>query len=176
MNGRSTARRSTTLGIALGCATVATGAASDEPPTSVAQQCLIHADVRRTKILDDSNILFITRKNAIYHNVLPHACPSVTRKSLLNYNISGGRLCAGSLFTVLWQVGLNYTPTFVCPLGMFVPISEDEAADLMALVEEQSSAERRRGKRNLIEAEPVELPPADTAHDSGESSVGEDAP
>ena len=144
----------------MGAMVLCASALADETAVSVAQQCLPHPSIKRTKVLGDQNILFITKDDAIYNNQLPRQCPTMRRNSVLNYSIDNGRVCAGSKFTVLLQVGTSWMPGFVCQLGMFVPISEDEMADLIALSEE--SSKRRRGDRppgrDLMRAKPIELP------------------
>src|SRR5688572_8858256 len=65
-------------------------AQSDEP--SMAQPCLNHPAVRRTKILNDRNIVFVTRDDTIYNNQLPRQCPGLRRNSLVNYGIANSRL------------------------------------------------------------------------------------
>jgi hypothetical protein len=155
--------------IAIGAGLMGPCAFADEPETSVAQPCLHRSNIKKTKILDAGNILFYTRQNMIYNNVLPKECPTVRRNTLLNYPANGGALCAGNKFAVLQQIGTSYMPTVFCPLGMFVPISEDEAAELIALTEEEPRR-RRRGARNMIETERVELPPAEPVTDSPEAA------
>jgi hypothetical protein len=140
-------------------------ALADDTDTSVAQTCIRHNQLRRTKVLGDRNIVFVTRDGAIYNNELPRQCPSMRRNSLVNYAVDGGNMCAGDSFQVLWQVGTNYMPAFVCQLGMFAPISEDEMTDLEALTEERSERKpRRRTERDMVRAERAALPaPAEPA-------------
>ena len=139
--------------------------AADDDDTSVAQTCIRHNQLRRTKVLGERNIVFITRDGSIFNNELPRQCPSMRRNALLNYAVDGGNMCAGDSFQVLWQVGTNYMPAFVCQLGMFAPISEDEMADLEALTEERSERKpRRRSERDMVQAERATLPaPAEAA-------------
>ena len=133
--------------------------AAEDDDTSVAQTCIRHNQLRRTKVLGDRNIVFVTRDGAIYNNELPRQCPSMRRNSLVNYAVDGGNMCAGDSFQVLWQVGTSYMPAFVCQLGMFAPISEDEMTDLEALTEERSERKpRRRSERDMVRAERAELP------------------
>jgi hypothetical protein len=137
--------------------------AADRDDTSVAQTCIRHNQLRRTKVLGERNIVFVTRDGSIYNNELPRQCPSMGRNALLNYAVDGGNMCAGDSFQVLWQVGTNYMPAFVCQLGMFAPISEDEMADLEALTEERSERKpRRRSERDMVRAERAAVPPAAT--------------
>jgi hypothetical protein len=137
-------------------------AARDE--SSVAQACLNHPTIRRTKVLNDRNIVFVTRDNQIYNNPLPRQCPGLRRNSVVNYGIANSRLCAGGLFQVLWEQGINnYLPAAVCKLGNFVPITEAELADLTAMtdVERGRRSGRRSGRssREAVTTEQVELPP-----------------
>ena len=53
------------------------GQESDAP--SAVQQCLNHPTIRRTKILNERNIVFVTRDGTIYNNQLPRQCPSLRR-------------------------------------------------------------------------------------------------
>ena len=123
--------------------------------------CLSHPTIRRTKILDDRNIVFFTRE-AIYANQLPKACPGLRRNSLVNYAVANSRQCAGDLFQVLWETGVGtYTPTFVCELGPFVPISETVLEDLTTMTTaDRERGSRRRSAREAVTTEQVELPPA----------------
>jgi hypothetical protein len=156
---------SAALCAALGTALLGTGAVAQKDETSVAQPCLLHPSIRRTKVLDDQNILFVTRDGQTYHNSLPRQCPTMSRNAVLNYHIARDTrvsdLCAGNQFTVLTRVGNGWSPGFVCKLGMFRPVSEDEVADLVTLTEEEPR--KRRSARSgsapsPIETEVVELP------------------
>jgi len=126
--------------------------------------CLPRPEIRSVKIMSNRNIVFVTRHNEIYNNVLPKQCPNLTRNSLVNYPVSTGRLCEGDRFQVLWeQRPGNYLPTALCPLGMFVPITESELEDLVAMTEEnRAKAKRGRSAREAVTTEQVELPPAET--------------
>jgi hypothetical protein len=153
-------RRAPLLSAALCAAAFGTSSAADEEPLSVAQECLHQHSIKRTKVLNDRNILFVDRDGQNYVNQLLRQCPSMRRNSLLNYPIANSRLCAGNSFVVLLQAGMNnYVPSFVCQLGMFAPVSEDEVADIMAMTKEPDSPRaRRRSERDMVETERVELP------------------
>jgi hypothetical protein len=160
------------------CATLAAVAASapavaqqgdealsaDDAPRE-AQVCLDHPTIRRTRVLDSHNIVFITRRNEIYANRLPEECPSLGRGSLVNYPIEHRRLCAGGSFQVLWQTSPNnYIPAFVCQLGYFVPITESELEDLVVETDRsRDRGPRRRSSREAVRIEQVELPQAEGA-------------
>jgi len=137
-------------------------AQDDDAPRAV-ESCVSHPSIKRTKVLGDGNIVFVMRDDTIYNNALPRQCPSLRRGSLVNYPIENKRLCAGSAFQVLWEMGnKNYIPAFVCHLGNFVPITEDELADLTAMTAVGSERnQRRRSNREAVTTEPVALPPAE---------------
>jgi hypothetical protein len=152
------------------------GAANDDEPVAEIASCLEHSSVRRTKILNGRNILFTTRAGQSYNNSLPRECPSLKRGSIVNYGIVGGRICAGNTFQVMWQMGLDLVPTFLCQLGTFVPVTEAEVEDLMAVTDEtpEGRKKRRKSSREMVTATPIEPAPAETAEQtSARTSPGE---
>jgi hypothetical protein len=126
------------------------------------RSCLPQPMIDRTKILNGRNIVFVTRDDAIYNNELPKQCPNLNRRSLVNYGIQNGRMCAGDRFQVLWETGPgNYQPAAMCQLGNFVPITAAELEDLTAMTEENRARSRRgRSQREAVTTEQVEAPPA----------------
>jgi hypothetical protein len=126
------------------------------------QACLNQTDIRRVTILNDRNIVFVTRQDEIYSNQLAKECPGLNRKSLVNYPITNRRLCAGDRFQVLWEnTPGSFLPAAMCPLGAFVPITEAELEDLRTMTEESRSRRQRgRSAREAVTTEQVELPPA----------------
>lgn len=147
-------------GLALGATVCGRAAADTEDEAPAPKSCLYQNDLRRTTVLDDRTILFRTRAGQTYSNTLPRKCPTLRSNSILNYSVDGGRICAGNMFQVLMNTGFGQSPTFVCALGIFVPISEDEAADLIArsTQSEDNPRRRRRAERDLVHIEPVEPP------------------
>ena len=150
------------------------GDSDDDARTALS--CLDNRTIRRTTVLNGRNILFVMRDGRHYNNALPRECPSLNRRSLVNYAVESNRLCAGSQFQVLWQNGAaDYVPAFTCQLGAFLPIAEDEAADLLATSDPRPNRRepRRRTGRDVVTSTPVELPkpppatgPAEPAPDS----------
>ena len=153
-----------TVSAAPGAAQQGENADDGEAQRSGPESCINRSDIRRTKILSNRNIVFVTRQNEIYNNQLAKQCPNLTRNSVVNYPTSGGRMCEGDRFQVLWeQRPGSYMPTALCPLGMFVPITESELEDLMAMTEEnRAKAKRGRSTREAVTTEQVEVPPAET--------------
>ena len=124
------------------------------------RSCLPHPTIDRTRILNDRNIVFVTRDDTIYNNELPKQCLTLRRNSLVNYGITNGRVCAGDRFQILWETRPgNYQPAAVCALGTFRPISAAELEDLVAMTEENRDKRRRgRSSREAVTTEQVELP------------------
>jgi hypothetical protein len=139
------------------------------------QSCLKQAEIRRAKILSNRTIVFVTRFEEIYNNALPKQCPGLHKNSLVNYPVTSGQLCAGDRFQVLWeQQPGSYLPTALCPLGMFVPITEAELEDLMAMTDENRTRRPRgRSSREAVTSEQVELPPAEAPAVASEPAPSE---
>jgi len=154
--GRSLARSSTLSMIALAAASSSPTASGEEIDKAVAKPCLYQSELRTTKVLDDRTILFTTRHGQTFRNTLPRQCPSMRRGSLLNYTYESRRLCAGGLFQVLLDYGGRHMPTFICPLGLFVPVTEDEAQDLIATTRSEGGHRNGRGERDMVRIEPAE--------------------
>jgi hypothetical protein len=134
----------------------------DSGELGVAQACVDHPTLRRTRIINDRNIAFFMRNGKIYLNQLPRQCPSLRRTSLVNYAIENQEVCSGSLFQVMWEAGTgNFVPSFVCQLGPFVPVTAEQLEDLEILTTEERRSSRRRNTSEAVTTEQVELPPAE---------------
>jgi hypothetical protein len=179
MSASTTAKFLSTL-VAVAAAAAPTWLLADEP-ASVGQSCIHHPSIKRTKVLDDRNILFVMDDKQMYNNILPRRCPGMRPNVTLSYTYSNNSaLCSGSTVTVLERVGIGtnttpitipgtnehiampapaFVPTFVCPIGLFVPVTEDEV-DLIVAAADRARRERRRGGRDLVETEEVKLPKA----------------
>ena len=179
---RNLKRAAATCAALLATASAAPGAAqqgedADDGDTqrSGPVSCINRTDIRRTKILSNRNIVFVTRQDEIYSNQLAKQCPNLTRNSVVNYPTSSGRMCEGDRFQVLWeQRPGSYMPTALCPLGMFVPITESELQDLMAMTEEnREKSKRGRSTREAVTTQQVEVPPAETPPNAPEPAPAE---
>ena len=133
-------------------------AQEDEP--GVARSCVQMASVRRTRIVDDRSILFYLRGGGVYHNQLGSQCHGLKREGRFTYDVVRGELCASAQIAVLRELGGRWMPTAVCQLGLFVPISLEEAEDVIDAAEVSNTPRRRRAR---IDVRPAELPPADEA-------------
>ena len=180
MNGATTimGRAGATCAVLLAAALAVRGAAQQDEEAEAAdtptepRSCLARPTIDRTRILNGRNIVFVTRDDTIYNNQLPKECPTLSRRSLVNYGIQNGRMCAGDRFQVLWESAPGrYQPSAMCQLGTFVPITEAELDDLETMTEENRERSRRgRSKREAVTTEEVEAPPAAPAPDAGETA------
>ncbi len=154
--------------------------AADE--SSVGQSCIHHPSIKRSRVLNGQNILFVMDDKTMFNNVLPKQCPGMSPSTPLSYTYSNNSaLCNGSTVTVLQRVGASsmstpitlpgsnqhisvpapaFVPTFVCPLGYFIPVTQDEVDLIVATSKEQLAARRqqRRAAREAIKTESIELP------------------
>jgi hypothetical protein len=120
--------------------------ANDEPV-----RCLSMASVRSTKVIDDQTVLFFHGRGRVYLNRLERACVGLARNGKFTFEVQTGarhaRLCATDSITVLERTGRGFN----CGLGMFEPISAEEA-DAFLL-----------GPNRAVTSTPVELPKNDEA-------------
>jgi len=144
------------------CALIVAGGAAPvfaaEKSEPVTQTCIYSTTVRQTQILDDQTILFQMRDHTTYRNRLQSTCPGLrVENRFVSGKEIGNRLCEGSQIRVLVYTAFdNQTLGASCRLGTFEPLSDDEAATLIA------AAKRKKGASNrpAVKAEPVESPPA----------------
>jgi hypothetical protein len=172
MNSNTIVYRSLWLVTMVGAIAGGSASADDSAPGPTA--CLRREDIRSTKVLDDRNILFITRDRTTYNNQLARRCPGMRRATPLSFTYADHGLCAGSTFSVLMRVGsgnsiavndpannVHYTlpgPNLVqgatCELASFAPISEDEIEVLKAATDVERKS-RKRGNRDAVKTEAV---------------------
>ena len=126
--------------------------------------CIVTTTIDRTQAVDDRTILFFMYGKKVYRNYLPRKCPGLQRQNRIMYKTRGNRLCDVDTITVLEQWGARLEPGFTCALGNFVPITQEEAEDLLR---------NKDSPRDDIEGKPVELPPA--GRDSGDKNAEDDA-
>lgn len=122
--------------------------------------CLPQPRIKRTKILDNRNIVFVTHQDQIYNNPLPKQCATLNRRSLVNYEVANGYVCAGDRFQVIVETAPKvFMPGPLCELGTFVPITEAELDDLTAMTaSKRERASRGRSSREAVTTEQIELP------------------
>jgi hypothetical protein len=120
------------------------GGGEDEP-----LRCLSMASIRSTRVVDDQTVLFFHGRGRVYVNRLERACVGLARNGKFTYEVHTGarhaRLCETDSITVLERTGRGFN----CGLGMFEPISQDEADTFVS------------GPSRAVTSIPVELPKGD---------------
>lgn len=96
-----------------------------------AVQCVRIASIDQIDIADEGTLIFRMRGDEVYRNELPHHCPGLRRDDTLMYRSSVGQLCNVDIITILNDWGFGFAPGASCGLGMFHPITEEIADELM---------------------------------------------
>jgi hypothetical protein len=145
------------------------------------KDCITVTNIRETKVLDDSTILFYMRGSSkvTYRISLPQgSCPNLAREDRFSYKTTMNRLCSSDLITVLEQWGVGLREGFSCRLGLFYPIPYDEA-ELLRKEHDKPNSTRSGVKTKPAEVPPTsEAPPAasETTPQSRPAPAGEQAP
>jgi hypothetical protein len=151
--------RSKRIAIAAAASLLAVGgsknAAAQEPPTA-AKNCVYLADLDHTKIVNERNILFYLRNGKILQNALRDTCYGLHEKTRFTYGSSPlKRLCTGDMITLIADLSFGGVASAnTCKLGMFLPVNDDEVADLLATASKDKGGQKKRA----IKSQPVELP------------------
>lgn len=120
--------------------------ADDEP-----LRCLSMGSIRSTKVVDDQTVLFFHGRGRVYVNRLERECVGLLRNGKFTYQVQSGaraaRLCDSDSITVLERTGRGFN----CGLGLFEPISQDEADSFLV------------GPNRAVTSTPVEPPKPDEA-------------
>lgn len=123
-------------GTAAGTPSVAQEDAAEQDERDLeARHCIRINDIDDIDIVDADTLIFRMRGNTVYRNDLPHRCPGLKRNDTLMYRSSVGSLCSVDMVTVLQDWGFGFAPGASCGLGMFHPIT-DQIADEMLRAKE----------------------------------------
>lgn len=96
-----------------------------------ATHCVPIRGIDDIDIVDARNLVFRMRNGDVYRNHLPRECPGLRRNGTLMYRSSVGQLCSVDIITVLENRSFGFFPGASCGLGMFEPITEDIADELL---------------------------------------------
>ena len=105
--------------------------AVDEIDNVNTKNCIRVRSLRSTKIVDDLNIIFYMIGSDTYHNILPRQCHGLKREGRFSYKTSTGSLCKQDTIRLLYQAGSGLQEGNACRLGLFHPISKEDAAALI---------------------------------------------
>ena len=106
-------------------------------------RCIVTRNIRSTKIINKRTILFRMRGGDHYVNHLAHDCNGLVRERRFSYESSAGRLCRVDHIRILEQFGGYLDVGMSCGLGLFYPVTREEA-EFLAL-----EPEERRGRPRI---------------------------
>ena len=133
------------------------------------ERCISTRNIRDTDILDERTILFRMRGGDYFVNYLRNDCPGLVREERFSYRSSGGRLCQVDMIRVLEQFGGFIQEGMSCGLGVFYPISEEEA-EFLAL-----EPEERRGRPRIRVSNPDAAEDEEAAGEEAEDTASDDS-
>ena len=113
------------------------GAEEAEP-----RRCINTGSILKTRIIDDSNVVFIMRRDEIYLNNLSSRCHGLSRAGRFSYRIQTRSLCELETITVIESGTLGQPLGRTCSLGMFKPVTMDALLTRFAPVIRQRQAEK----------------------------------
>jgi hypothetical protein len=95
----------------------------------------------------------------ILQNSLRDTCYGLHAKTRFTYGTTSmKRLCSGDMITLIADLSFGGVASAnTCKLGMFLPVNDDEVADLLAT----ASKDKGGAKKQAIKSQPVELPATD---------------
>lgn len=96
-----------------------------------AEQCVSTNRIDRINIADSQTLIFRMIDDTVYRNDLPYKCVGLQPDDVLMYRSAVGRLCNVDIITVLNDWGFGFAPGASCGLGMFHPITEQIAKELV---------------------------------------------
>ena len=103
-------------------------------------RCITANRIARTEIINDRTIVFYMRGRDVYVNELSQRCPRLVQEKRISYDVRGNRLCSTDYISVLEYWGSSIRKGAGCGLGMFNPITQEEAELLDADPEEMLEA------------------------------------
>jgi hypothetical protein len=96
-----------------------------------ATHCVRVQSIDQIDIVDSDTMVFRLRGDDVYRNELPYNCPGLQSGDTLMYRTTVGQLCDVDVITVLEDWGFGFAPGASCGLGMFHPITEQVADELL---------------------------------------------
>jgi len=120
------------LAVVLSVPAVSPLLASDEdvPDAEAGERCINSRTIRRTDVVNDSMIVFYMRGTKIYLNVLPSPCKGLADERRFTYGSYTRSLCELDRINVLKDSTFGAYEGRSCKLGRFLPITEEDVADL----------------------------------------------
>lgn len=104
------------------------------------ERCIQAYRIDRTEVINDRTILFHMSGSRIYLNELTRECRRLERSKRFSYTLRTSQLCDVDFITVIEGFGSSLRQGVSCGLGMFYPITEEEAELLDADPDEMLEA------------------------------------
>jgi Family of unknown function (DUF6491) len=95
--------------------------------TGTREACVPLSNIKSTKILDDSSILFYMNNGTAYLNELPDRCGPLNRYRSITYTTSLSKLCNTDVIDVI-DAGSPVPKLGTCGLGQFELLAESKRA------------------------------------------------
>jgi len=89
--------------------------------------CILASRIDQTKVIDERTVVFYMRGGDVYRNRLSIDCPRLVREKRFSYQLRTNRLCSVDYISVLERWGSSIREGMACGLGLFYPITEEEA-------------------------------------------------
>ncbi|MDH3441607.1 MAG: hypothetical protein OEM63_12690 [Gammaproteobacteria bacterium] len=124
---------------------------ADEVDDAKAERCILITRIANTHVLDDRRILFYMRGKKAYLNLLPHRCGGLGMQRRFMYETSQSQLCDLDTISVLYNRGGGFSRGATCGLGLFHPMTVEDADALRNAEPPEPEAEE------LPTAEPEEI-------------------
>ena len=97
------------------------------------RNCIGTRRIRRTRIVDDGNVLFYLSGKTILHNELRQVCPGLVQAGTFSFTSTDGAICKGDgLSPMRGNVWGPIRPIPTCWLGVHREIDRAEADAMMA--------------------------------------------
>ncbi len=106
------------------------------------QRCINSRTIRRTDVVDDSNIIFYMRGSKIYLNTLPKTCKGLSDERRFTYGSYTRSLCEFDRISVLKDSTFGAYEGRACKLGRFRLVTQDDVAYLFEQRQRVPEAER----------------------------------
>ncbi len=105
-------------------------------------RCINSRTIRRTDVVDDSNIIFYMRGSKIYLNTLPKTCKGLSDERRFTYGSYTRSLCEFDRINVLKDSTFGAYEGRACKLGRFRLVTQDDVAYLFDQRHRVPEAER----------------------------------
>jgi len=86
---------------------------------NASRECVPVTQIRSTKVLNDSTVLFELRDRTVWRNTLKLSCPSLAFEDRFSYTISGTSLCRMDTIRVLRTGAFGLDEGASCGLSAF---------------------------------------------------------